>query len=403
MLTLPAVLASGAYAPQGALPADAREVLLTSTDYKVLTAGDFAAPTTSALGAAAWRDSALLASNLTVPSGFFGMHILSQTRYADIPSLGNFGAARTHDTSCHWYQIEKTQGVYDWTRLDAFVAANAGKQILYTLFGTPPFYSTDTTDAQASPYSNGAGGYLTRIASNPNSTGLTALSAFIAALVARYPGIAIEVWNEPNSVNSAYRWWWGTQQELANIIRIVDLASAGATIVAPATVGWVSTGTARSYLEATLALTAVGDSTPVHNRVDVIAAHLYGAESSARGVTGLIAAVQAAQSTLGINKPVWDTETGFLTAAQGNDTTGYTDDGYVRRMLAHWFTCAASGVARSFWYAYDQAAMGYRSRPGVVAAVAAVINALAGVPVNVFRVGGEVVVQRVSDGRYWRF
>lgn len=409
MLTIAATLVDGKYAPATAIPADAREVLVTSAEYQVLTADDFAAPTTAAFGAVTWRDSRLLASNLTVPANFFGLHVLGESRYADIPTLGDFGSFRTHDSGCRWDQIELADGVYTWTRLDALVAANAGKQIVYTFYGTPSFHSTDTTDAQNSPYSNGAGGYITRIASNPTAGGLTALDAFITALMTRYSSTiqAIEVWNEPNASTSEHRWWWGTQQELANIIKRVSVAAKavvpGVVIVSPATVGWVSTGTAKGYTEAVLALTASGDATAVHNRVDAIGCHLYAAESSARGVSALITAVAAAQTTLGTSKPVWDTEVGFLTLSSGGDTTGYTDDGYVRRMFAHLMTCAASGVARSFWYAYDQPSMGYRTRTSAAADIAATVNALADAPLNIYRVGGEVVVERISDGTLWRF
>lgn len=408
MPALTATVQNGAYAPQIAIPSDAREVVLSGTTYNYLRQSDFANPTLAEFGTSRFRLSNTLRTNVTLPASFFGMHLLQQTNYGDAAAVV-CGSARTHDSGLRWDQIETSSGVYDWTRMDAYVAAHSGRQIVYVLYGTPGFYSSDTGGTQKSPYSDGLGGYIKKIASPPTAGGLTALGAFITALVTRYLGVmqAIEVWNEPNSTNPIYKWWWGTQQELANLIRAVDIAAKAvdATIktVAPATVGWISTGTAKAYIEATLALTAAGDASAVKNRINVFSAHLYGANNSTFELQRLLDNVAASQTALGLSLPFWDTEAGLLQLATGDDTTGYTDSEYHDRMFAHWITCFGKGCERVFWYAQDHVDMGFKVRPNAQARIIETLTALAGQTVSVYAVGNRVGVVRASDGRAWIF
>ncbi len=175
------------------------------------------------------------------------------------PAVGTY---RTHDyrgvypnNQTQWGGIETSQGVYNWAVLDECVLYHAamGRDVMFTLLGTPSFYATATTYSNA----NGLTGGM-----NPlNSLGLTLNTAgtglwgFITALMTRYNGAGVtslvnpitglnfasgtkllkylEVWNEPvfgaggaaTSNPAAQTYWIGTASQLADIARITKAAA----------------------------------------------------------------------------------------------------------------------------------------------------------------------------------
>src|ERR1700728_2327853 len=79
---------------------------------------------------------------------FFGMHVNRSTAIYPYPTIP-YGAYRTLDSSILWSQIETTSGVYNFTAFDSRVASAraAGVDILYAIYSTPPFHSSNPTDS----------------------------------------------------------------------------------------------------------------------------------------------------------------------------------------------------------------------------------------------------------------
>ena len=84
-----------------------------------------------------------------------------------------------------WSAIEATEGVYDWSDLDAVVDAAVGFNILGVIAYSPLWATSDTGETHAPP-----------------ST-LSDYSGFCTAAATRYAGKiqAWEIWNEPNLIN----------------------------------------------------------------------------------------------------------------------------------------------------------------------------------------------------------
>ncbi len=78
-----------------------------------------------------------------VPSSFFGVHDFTPIGRNGWP-LTTVGSFRTWDAGVSWREIEKTKGVYDFTRLDAITATarQRNAEVLVVLGMTPSFYAT---------------------------------------------------------------------------------------------------------------------------------------------------------------------------------------------------------------------------------------------------------------------
>ena len=97
-----------------------------------------------------------------------------------------------------WAGIEQTQGVYNWTQLDLFIAGNAaaGKTICYSMLYIPSFYSQNQYVGGNQTPSLGLHGYGGPLTTSGSPSGFTGLTNFITALVARYKakGTPIKYW-----------------------------------------------------------------------------------------------------------------------------------------------------------------------------------------------------------------
>lgn len=403
MLTIPARTVGGLLEPSVPIPADALSVVFNGSSYSVVETGDKQSPSV-AMGV---RQSCRYVGQTAVTAKRFGLHFNKSANFSQ-GALMPHGAARCHDAGCRWDQIEPdANGAYNWATLDAWVAGNAGKDLLYTLIGVPPGYSSDTGGVQNSPFSF-SGVYYPRLCSPPTAGGMTALGAFITALCTRYPQIKyIEVWNEPNSDGADYQWWWGTSQQLADLIKTVSVAakavSASNQIVATGSVGFEVTGSAKSYSVGVLGLTATGDATPIHNRVDIVSGHLYTGTQQPSLVFDTTAGLKDVTTQLGVSKPVWDTETGLLALAKELGPKAVSDSTYISRYFQHHLLSFASGVEKVFWYTADHTHMGYIDRPSVRSEIDRLVVDLSERTLDVFWLDGLVVARDVATGKTWRF
>ena len=156
-------------------------------------------------------------SPVRVPRAFFGLHDKSMQVYSHVP----FGSLRLWDANVTWREIETSPGSYQWSRLDAYVAAAQAHGIEVTLVVgmTPSFYNGDRTKPPAD---------------------LSVYRSYVRAAMARYRdfngkrGIAAyQVWNEGNVPD----YWTGTPQQLAQLTQVVAQArrevDPGAVVLAP--------------------------------------------------------------------------------------------------------------------------------------------------------------------------
>ena len=121
-----------------------------------------------------------------VAGTFFGMHDGDPTTW---PSA-TIGEIRLWDSGVNWRQIETSNGVFNFTHLDAEVAAARahGARVLLVLGQTPRFHSTKP--GKRGSYGLGA-------ASMPTQTAWT---NYVFKVVNRYKGRGVDyqVWNEAN-------------------------------------------------------------------------------------------------------------------------------------------------------------------------------------------------------------
>lgn len=166
-------------------------------------------------------------NNPQVPLNFFGMHFGSfpknyydTTKPSSPAPTFNYGTVRSlANWKMCWYNIEKTQGVYDWTVADEWVNYynGLGKDIIYTFQGTPLFYAKPEHQTIRDPMYQLGGG------SPP--TNLTAVTNFITALLTRYAGKIkyVEQFNEP-FFGVTTNGWWGSVTELQTLANTIYTA-----------------------------------------------------------------------------------------------------------------------------------------------------------------------------------
>jgi len=94
------------------------------------------------------------ADPIQVPSHFMGMHrslnVASwmTNAFSEIPAPQyNYGVVRNlrvevdgQEERGFWSNIEVAPGVYDWSYMDKWFAANAGHPVMFMIYGTPSFY-----------------------------------------------------------------------------------------------------------------------------------------------------------------------------------------------------------------------------------------------------------------------
>lgn len=180
-----------------------------------------------------------------VPERFLGMHSHRWPGGSSRPPAIRIGTVRSlnydpkdNAFGVHWSGIHLAPDRFDWSVLDRWVDthAEAGRDLVYTIYGTPAWASTrpDKPD----PYGLKGG------ASRPADWG--ALDRFVRALVGRYNGQGsrriryVEAWNEPDFPSD---YWLDGPADLARLMRVVHQAAKaadpGITVVWPGFVNWI--------------------------------------------------------------------------------------------------------------------------------------------------------------------
>lgn len=376
----------------------------------------------------------LTTSPVLVPTYFIGLH----TGYypvgvfwvnggaADPPPSFAFASTRIHDCYCRWLDIETSEGVYDWTRLDAFVeeAVSNGRRVMYTLHGTPTFRAPLADQAFKGPYN--------KFGECASPESLSSVSSFVSALVARYNTVnpsnlsgvkkiaAIETWNEPRFAQTRTGFWWGTAQQLVDLSKTVRAAAkaldASIQVYSPAFEDSTSMG---AYL-ATASSDALDTGATL---ADALTFHPYLASAStydpyvrlgnrtAKPLIGSssqsIYALAAVQAAVGTSLPLEFTEWGFGTYASDPMLTGFLAMSERDRYTMVWRFLAASaalGVKSVYLYSYATLLAGDLKSDvnGAIRAVTDITNQLVGSTITSAHVltSGQVTVTLSSGNTY---
>ena len=294
----------------------------------------------------------LKGSAQAVPRTLFGMHMHRADTTTPWPGV-KFGSWRLWDAYVAWPSLEPAKGKWDFRKLDRYLAMAklTGVEILLPLGLSPTWASA--RPAEKSGYGPGN-------AAEPRDT--ADWRNYVRVVAERYKGRVrhYEIWNEPND-KAFYTGGVAGMVELTRIaseeLKRVD---PEIRIVSPAVTGG---GKEVKWLDDFLGLGGGA-------HVDVIGYHFYVPHTKPEAMLEIINDVRRVMARHGVDKkPLWNTETGWLTANEG----GGTDDGpfqgwgwkkldrvstgaYIAR--AHILSWAA-GVERFYWYSWDGGPMGF--------------------------------------------
>src|SRR5271157_2900534 len=321
-------IASGAL-PQGLELNSARGTIAGTANTTGLYS--FSAKVTDALLQSSTRSFTLVVSNgnqpNTIPSSYFGMHLMDP---ADWPAghVGSLGKA----PATTWPYLEPAKGVFDWSRLDAYVQAAQTNGVSF-------YFSNDYVPAwAAADPSTCSLGVMNTTVCTSTVANLQDWDDFVDALVTRYNGKIqmYELWNEPDQ-----KYFTGTVEQMvtltSHMYSIVRALDPQALIAAP------SAGDT-TWLDSYWAAGGV-------KTVDLVTTHDY--PDPRNPVGEVICAfrslpLKALMTKYGIQKPIWDTEGSWGTASALSDPN--LQAAFAARFeILHW----ACGVERFYWYAWE--------------------------------------------------
>jgi len=286
-------------------------------------------------------------SSSGVQSSFFGIHVNKNSSPWPNTLKSTFGGFRTLSSGVKWSDINTARGVYDWPRLDTWLAKAeaAGQDVLYTVYYTPAWASSQPSGACTNGQL-GAGGCYPPVDLNADGTGTNQnFRDFISALM-NHVGTGkikyLEIWNEPNITGE----WAGTTPQLVRMAQdagaVAKAIDSNVQIVGPAETG---DGTGLHGLQ--MNLLNVFLSSGGGNYVDVIALHGY--VVNPEDVSTRLANVRSAMAAYGQqNKPIFDTEGSW------GVFSNLTDQDLQAAFAGRYFLVQISaGVSRLYWFGWD--------------------------------------------------
>lgn len=306
----------------------------------------------------------LLSGSLAVPADFCGNHF----KGLPVPSQGRH--LNTHDMAgCAPYEINTADAVFNWSGLDAAIAAWGSQSWTYCLWGTPRWASARPNETVPNSSKIGA---AAEWADNAK------LTAFVTALVNRYPTLThVEIWNEPDiptNTSTPPYWFSGTMTAFVSmasaIYAAVKAARPAVVVIGP---GVVSYAQNPAWLDSFYA--AGGDA-----YVDAYSYHGYQSQyatpwKALLGQYHNLRYLHSSRSKAGLpNKSIYCSEMGQTNPLPAMMTDDQIIQGYRRSMIV----AAAAGAKHANWYCYDGFPFDYKGRPAVESAVAQFVTLLSG-------------------------
>ncbi len=298
----------------------------------------------------------LLSNPRPTPPAYFGLHVHhlavagpdgKLTAWPSIP----FGSLRLWDAGCAWPNLEPRREEWDFKALDRYVAIARRHrvQILLPLALTPAWASSQPD--QPSAYGPGE-------AAPPRS--LADWRNYVLKVARRYKGQIhyYELWNEINSP----RFYSGSMREMVELEKVAFQALKSVDpdnqLVSPSMYGG---GKSIQLLDKFF---ADGGG----RYADIIGYHFYVAAQAPEAMVPLIGSVRNVMAQYGAaDKSLWNTETGWWIAnTDGTPEHAGISAGWIRlqpEQAAAYVARAliigrAAGLARFFWYAWDNQGMG---------------------------------------------
>jgi hypothetical protein len=182
--------------------------------------------------------------NRTIDLGYFGIHVhrapadRGRLNGKDTEQWWNgFGAIRLWDSRVRWADLQPSAAVWDFTRLDSYVAEATmhGRDIVLVLGSTPKWASARASEP--CPYGYGCAAEPTR---------LEDWDAYVAAVAGRYKNKIkyYEIWNEPypgRPVIGNREFYTGSMATLVELGRraakIIKREDRGAMVLTPGFIG----------------------------------------------------------------------------------------------------------------------------------------------------------------------
>jgi len=366
------------------------------------------------------------ASPVAVPSRFLGIHRglnnphWVSPAYAAIPApTYRFDYVRTLKADVDgeaergfWSNIETSPGVYNWSWMDKWMSANAGKGVIWMVYGTPTMYQKHPGEPSRWPSWPG-------IASPPTDAGHAALRNYVRAAKARYGSqiVAFEVWNEPTlpwgqsatSYNERWTPAWGnanapsnpapffsgTASDLANIAYTLNAAALGVPVLGAGFVDQWDTydHSVTRFLNAPVTL--AGGSGTGKSHIQALSVHFYDYTFDPSKLVSVVDGYRAKLSAAGLpNLPIWGTETG------GEQNGRFTaNDPRAPVNIQRWVLLAAAKRMQSmvlYGHVSGTDALQYLGDPIRNTSVIAALD-------KVYAIGGSTICNAavLTDGRVW--
>jgi hypothetical protein len=268
-----------------------------------------------------------------IPASFFGMSVINPSIWPS-SSFGAFGKAG----ETIWPYLEPAKGIFNWTRLDSFVA-NAkghGLSLFWTNHHVPPWAAADSSTCTAP---QGVPMCTSSVAN------ISDWDEFCTALVQRYKGQIkmYELWNEPDqpAFTGTLAEMVELTQHLYNAVRAND---PNALVASPSaiSVSWLI-----SYF-------AAGGP----RGVDVLGTHGY-LEEAGNEPEALPQKKATAWHPMMLeyglaNKPIWDTESSWGQDVRADLSPSAEAAFLARDYLLHW----SVGITAFYWYEWDSSIWG---------------------------------------------
>ncbi len=245
---------------------------------------------------------------------------------------------RLWDARVTWPDLESARGQWRFGVLDKSVemAEAHHTDVMLTLGFTPQWASA----RPAEPV-----GYNPGWAAEPSD--IDDWQTFVRTVATRYKGRirTYEIWNEAN-LNNHY--WTGSVQQMVELVHtahdIIKMIDPTAIIVSPSATTVYGLPWFSDFLNQ-------GGG----RYVDVIGYHFYVTPEPPEAMVALVEKVKQVMRANGVeNKPLWDTESGWMPSSQSMPIPEDIGAAYLARSyILLW----AEGVQRFYWYAWDSRKM----------------------------------------------
>lgn len=277
----------------------------------------------------------------TITSTFFGIHIKNTTAPLTSNKGMSFGAWRSLGGGVKWADIETSKGVYNWTRLDTWIAdaQQQGQDIMFTAYATPHWASSNPNDLSCTDDQNGGG-----ICDAPKdwNTGDQTWIDFLSALITHVgPGTIkyYEFWNEIDVQAECAMTTAQLLQLDADLYNTVHAMDPKALVTSPS-ISELSQGAPQNVLQPYL---QAGGS----RYADVVAVHGYGGWPP-ENISGGITTLKSVLSNVGMSHlPILMTEGSW---GEQHPIPKSEDVAFVGR---YYLLIMSGGIQRFYWYGWD--------------------------------------------------